>query len=182
MKQLLYLLLLIATPGIAQNNPLTGIMPLLGNDVVYGKVVIADGVSKDELFNRAKRWVALTYKSANDVIQLSDKDAGSLVAKGTILVPFPYNGFVKTDSYLNHTLTIDIKDGKYRYELNDFIVRVIPPRGATYAGKLQFTLLEVADRPMMKKAGIKYCTDANQRIESLIADFEKAMATGKADF
>ena len=35
--------------------------------------------TKDELFVRAKSWLVQTFKSANDVIQLNDKEAGKLL-------------------------------------------------------------------------------------------------------
>jgi Domain of unknown function (DUF4468) with TBP-like fold len=72
--------------------------------------VIVYGVSAKELYSRARAWVAAAYNSAPNVLKLDDPQSGKLIIKGV----FP-------DSSVSHTVTIEFKDGKYRYALGDLI-------------------------------------------------------------
>src|SRR5262249_31951236 len=74
-----------------------------------------DTLKKDLLFAKAKEWITLNYKSANDVIQLADKESSKIIVKGN----FKTNMFMK-DGWISHTLVLDFKDGKMRYIYSDF--------------------------------------------------------------
>ncbi|MCB9190814.1 MAG: DUF4468 domain-containing protein [Flavobacteriales bacterium] len=78
-------------------------------EIIYQEIQNVDGVSSEELFTRAKYWVANNYVSANDVIQFEDRKRGVLVAKGNITTG-ELSGFVR------HTLEIACKEGRYRVE------------------------------------------------------------------
>jgi hypothetical protein len=79
--------------------------------VGYSQVPSTDVVSvdttitKDELFGRGMAFFANTFKSAKDVIQLSEPVSGKIVGKGIV-------GDKKV------MITIDCKDGKYRYDID----------------------------------------------------------------
>lgn len=53
------------------------------HQIAYQGVVEVPGVTKDQLYIRAHEWIAKAYRSANDVIQMQDKEAGRLVGKGS---------------------------------------------------------------------------------------------------
>ena len=76
---------------------------------------MVDSVKKDQLFSKAKEWIALNYKSANDVIQLVDKETSKIILKGN----FSTSLFLK-QGWIGHTLVLDFKDGKFRYSYTDF--------------------------------------------------------------
>jgi hypothetical protein len=81
----------------------------------YQEVVEVEGVSKDDLYTRARTWFVKEYKSANAVLQMDDKEAGTLMGKGFFKVMF--QGALR-DVY--HTVQIDVKDDRYRYSINAF--------------------------------------------------------------
>lgn len=88
-------------------------------DSITGKyqstgIIIVDSLKKDALFLKTKEWIALNYKSANDVIQLADKESSKIILKGN----FSTNMFMKEGS-LEHTLILSFKDGKLRYSYTD---------------------------------------------------------------
>jgi hypothetical protein len=83
--------------------------------ITYAAVVPVPGVSAAELYSRARLWVANTYRSAKAVIDLDDKDAGRIVAKGVFTVP--YAGLSSMN--IRGSLTIEVKDGRFRYTLTD---------------------------------------------------------------
>ncbi|MFN8406975.1 MAG: DUF4468 domain-containing protein [Sphingobacteriaceae bacterium] len=78
-------------------------------------IIYVDSIKKDDLFLRAKHWAVLNYRSANDVIQLADKESSKIILKGNYATTMFMKG-----CWLEHTLILDFKDGKIRYTYNDF--------------------------------------------------------------
>ncbi len=97
------------------------IFPEVDGVINYTEVVTVDStIKKEELYNRAKMWFVDNYKSANDVIQMQDKDAGVIIGKG--LFSYQYNPMSLSDRTtinISHTVKIYVKDGKYKYEIVD---------------------------------------------------------------
>jgi hypothetical protein len=101
--------------------------------ITYEGVVLVDGVSKADLFTRANAWAARTYRSANNVIQLNDKEAGQLLLKGNTRVSSRGNDF----GVVRHTLTIYVKDGRYKYRLTDLTHDAAGAHNVYSAGPLE---------------------------------------------
>lgn len=78
--------------------------------------------TKDQLFSKATIWMATTFNSSNTVIQLKDKDAGKIIGKAKIQVNGPLNGIGQPlgYDYVDYTISIDVRDGRYRCILSDF--------------------------------------------------------------
>lgn len=100
------------------------VIPLFGQtivkDSISGKyqsegVVVFDSIKADMIFTKAKEWIAINYKSANDVIQLADKESLIIIVKGN----FKTSMFMK-DGWIAHTLILDFKDNKLRYFYSNF--------------------------------------------------------------
>ncbi len=91
------------------------------DDLLYHETIAVPGKSKDELYAAAKEWFVYAYKSANNVIQLDDPANGKLIGKGTFTVP--YLGELQV---VRHTVTIEVKDGKYRYFIDQFSINDYP--------------------------------------------------------
>jgi hypothetical protein len=89
-------------------------------DTFEFKVIDTVNASKQELYLRARQFVALNFKDSKSVIQMDDKDAGTIICKGVMKI---YSkGFLGSTvcSYISFTMTINTKDNKYRCVLNDF--------------------------------------------------------------
>jgi len=86
--------------------------------VTYSDVVSIVSSNKDQLYNNAKIWFINNFKSANDVIQLDDKQAGHIIGKGLTQLP---------DSRLWFTVDLQLKDGRYKYTLTNFYVTPLQP-------------------------------------------------------
>jgi hypothetical protein len=89
--------------------------------ITYVKVVEQPGLAKKDLFDRALAWVNSYYKNPADVLRENDGHAGKLVCKARFkLMSEPdKNGFQKDDGNVQYTLTIEAKEGKYRYKLTE---------------------------------------------------------------
>lgn len=78
------------------------------------EVVEVPGATQAQLYSRAYEWVAKAYNSANAVVQMHDKESGKIIGKGVTRVLT--RGGTEL-GYVRHTLSIYVKDGKYKYEL-----------------------------------------------------------------
>lgn len=80
-------------------------------------------LSKSELFVKASEWLAKSYNNSKAVIQYSDKEAGKIVGKALYQTPSLLSGLggLIGDETVDYTITIDVKEGKYKCVLSDFI-------------------------------------------------------------
>lgn len=100
------------------------LMPLDANGkIVYTEVVEMPNVIKDALYSRAYEWFAKSFKDAKNVIQMQDKDAGKIIGKGIFdgINVKCCMGLSSVIGYVQFTLSIYLKDGKYKYEITDFV-------------------------------------------------------------
>ena len=116
MKSLLFLLLLPIF-SFAQNE-----IPDLPIDstthlITYEGVITVQG-SKDQLYSKGREWFAKTYNSAQNVIQMDDKD--EIVGKALMQVYYKRLGMQREGGYINYTISIYFKDGKYKYLITNF--------------------------------------------------------------
>lgn len=87
----------------------------------YSDVIKVDGVSKNELYDRAMNWFANSFRNANNVIQLTDKENGQITAKALFVYnPNFFVGSGPVKGYIRYTVSVYLKDGRYKYEITDF--------------------------------------------------------------
>jgi hypothetical protein len=122
-KRLLFALALLSAAPVAyaqkENDKDTPIILPLDAEthlVDYSGVVEVAGANQTQLYFRAYEWIAKNYNSAQNVIQMQDKEAGKLIVKGRTKAYFKGHEF----GWITHTLSIYVKDGKYKYDITDF--------------------------------------------------------------
>lgn len=97
------------------------VLPIVDGVITFSEVVQVDSLSKDEIFIRANSWIVKTFKSAKDVIQLNDKDAGKIICK-TLTSATIGKGFNKiTMDPVFFLITIEVRPGRYRIMASEFI-------------------------------------------------------------
>ncbi len=86
--------------------------------LIFEQVIQVDGVEKNILYDRIKKWIAISYVDANTVIKLDDKEIGELVVKGSI--KYSRDKFINAcaTGYIDYTLQISVKDNKYKYQIS----------------------------------------------------------------
>jgi hypothetical protein len=137
--------------------------------ITYEGVVEVPGVSKSDLFTRANAWVVHAYRSANDVVQMQDKEAGQLIVKGLTRVSI--GGVVR------HTLTIYVKDGRYKYVLTDLTHDASGVQNGVSGGPLERSPESFSGFGNMgKKNWAEIQRRAGQDAHLLTADLQAAMA------
>jgi hypothetical protein len=113
--KMLFFVLLFPVVALAQKDPIDTV------SFNYSGVNIVDSASAKTLQARARVFVTENFKSAKDVIQLDDQDAGVMIVKGNI-VPIVKSALAGTQEagYVNFMVKLQFKDGKYKYTLSDF--------------------------------------------------------------
>jgi hypothetical protein len=115
MKKLLLILLCLPMIGFGQDfkmqeKMVTGVFEL-------------DSISKSELFTAINKWISINYNSANNVIQMSDKESGVIIIKGinevsckNIRKPMLPNFDIPECITIkfNHLIEISIKNNRFR--------------------------------------------------------------------
>jgi len=102
-------------------------------DKTIAGVFETEGKTKSEKFSSINKWIALNYNSAQNVVQLNDKESGNIIVKGineavyknVMKELYPKNKYIQEFNTVkfNHTLEINVKDNKFRiiYTLTDII-------------------------------------------------------------
>ncbi|MCU7547790.1 DUF4468 domain-containing protein [Chitinophagaceae bacterium LB-8] len=98
-------------------------IPFVNDAIIYSEVVQVDSTSATDLYQRAKRFFVDAYKSANDVIQMDDEKNGEVTGKGNFKVFFDRGALISgVSTSVKHTISIYVKDGRYKYEIKDLSV------------------------------------------------------------
>lgn len=112
------------------------------NKEINGKTQIyeVDSISQENIQLKAMSWIAINYKSANNVVQQSTPE--KIIVKGSFTVPskIPFPDMFNTITYFpvninfDHTLIISIKDNRYKIDIS------FPEttKSITYLGKDRF--------------------------------------------
>jgi hypothetical protein len=111
MKNIIFLLLL-PFAVTAQN------LPIKNGMVFYEQIDSVTGASQQELYSRARIWVANAFTNSNDVIQVADRDAGQIIGKGAFDYLFLWgrNQITVTGTAF-FTIRIDCRENKARIQI-----------------------------------------------------------------
>lgn len=90
-------------------------LPMSDNKVQYEIIDSTVTGSKDELYARAKKWFATSFRDSKSVLELDDKSAGTVLGKGY----FSFNAG-GLDYTFRTTFEVKLKDNKYRFKMFDF--------------------------------------------------------------
>lgn len=139
--------------------------------ITYTNVVEVNG-PKTELYNRALSWANTFYKNPADVIREKDATAGKIVCKGRFkLMDEPdKKGFQKDQGNVQYTLTIEAKEGKYRYKLSELNWK----QTSYYAAERWMD----TKNQYYVKAWDFYLKYADENAKKIVADLEQAMKEG----
>lgn len=107
---------------------LSGLVPLTGTAqpsrpdslVQYQQVVPVAGASADDLYARAREWVALTFEDVHQVVQLDDPQRHLLLGSGyTRVQQRRPNGKPTTGEAIWFRFRLETRAGRYRLEMTD---------------------------------------------------------------
>lgn len=170
MKRILLMLVMaLSTSAVAQDSLVWD----NNGSLIFTDVVEVEGVDASELYTRARQWFGEIYRSANNVLQMDDREGGVLLGKAI-------NSFVVTNMGMNfeiklhYSISVFLKDGRYKYEIKDMYY------SGNTGGKDKLTDW-ITDEKVFRKNGSKKPLYASFRSETvgsvtnLIASLNQAM-------
>jgi len=128
MKNKALLILMIFAPFflMAQSDEQISMpkIPLDDQGMIKYVEVVKEDATKAELFKRCVRWVNAEYKNPNSVISTRDMVNGKIELHHQFRV---YNtlesGTKAIAGTVMYNMTIRFKDGRYRVQMNDFLIK-----------------------------------------------------------
>lgn len=141
MKRVLFLIMAFVSLNVmAQGRP-----------IQCDSVIQAEGKDVSVLFTRIRAWAAMTYNSAQDVIQMEDSNNGILICKGAFSYRAP-GGFTYRciDGLVYYSLKIQIRDGRYKVTMSGFSHKSTDPEYGS-----RWCLGEITDRERYKPSGLQ---------------------------
>lgn len=115
MKPILFVLATLLFAGLRSSAQTP-----LPDTLHYQQVVAVPGVSADELYDRVREWVALTFEDVHQVVQLEDAARHVVIGSGysSFQVQRP-NGKPGASDYLWFRFRVETREGRYRIEVSN---------------------------------------------------------------
>lgn len=162
MQRFLVLLTLLVAASCAYAQRLTA-RPELPRDlatgtVSYRRVVVAEGVSREQLYDRALLWVQQHNYGRATPLLLADQVQGKIVAQGEDVIG---TGGAAT-AVVRHTLRFQFRNGKFQYEFANF-------RASTFGG------FENDHPPRGRRAWNRLRTNTDSEVKNWVSSLERAM-------
>jgi hypothetical protein len=141
----------------------------------FSEVVEVPNVTKDELYIRGKSWFAKTFKSANNVIQMDDKDAGKIIGKGAIMIESNCticgaSGIhTSNGGPVSFTIEVSFKDNKFKYDITGLTHSAKSP-----GGNLENEKPDCGGMAMTKKTWAAIKTQTEEKVLAMITSLKTA--------
>ncbi len=87
--------------------------------VTYREVVTVTG-TQEELFNRGIEWVNKEYKNPFDATKVRNPATGIIEIIHRFELATEEKGNKRTGGVIDYSMKIELKDGRYRYTINNF--------------------------------------------------------------
>lgn len=91
-------------------------LPQVEAKVVYTDVLAAPNLDQNALFDLTKQWLTRNVTGAADTTHTYDRTAGILTAHGRLEQPLM--GAFKDPNTYDYSFTVQVKDGKYKYQVD----------------------------------------------------------------
>jgi hypothetical protein len=167
-KLLFIISLLIPTVTFSQTKTINpdSIFKVIDGRYTIEKIVPVENVSKNNLYQRGLRWLVMSYRSANNVIQLQDSINGEIIGKGN-LNTICWNKKIDVE----HTIDIIFKDGRFKVIVNQLIITIHnSANGIDYPHTESIETLKLNG-----KDKLKLYTAVKDEIEKLINDLTRSI-------
>lgn len=84
--------------------------------ITYSSVIEIPDKNKDEIYDKIKLYLVESYNNFREVVQLDDKNNGTIILKATMRF---VNAGPYYEGWIDYSLKITIKDGKFKIEMKD---------------------------------------------------------------
>lgn len=108
---ILFLCMCCANNIVKAQENLSKVVTQTNGCIAISEIVQTPDVTAKDLYTRALLWVSQTFKSPKSVIQVQNPEMGLLTIKARTSVT--------SLGSIEYSMTIQFKDGKYRYTITD---------------------------------------------------------------
>ena len=126
------------------------------------KVITTEEVGKSMIYVAINDWFATTYNSANDVIQMADKEAGIIIGNGSMDYSKKGIAYMCYGGWLKYTIKVYMKDNRFKVDITNFRHSVKPDHGQQCALGLITNAENYTDKGMSKKYHNKVWNDIKE--------------------
>lgn len=147
-------------------------------EILFSEVINVDNASAQELYSRAKLFVAYAYKSGKSVTQLNDDEAKIILIKPLTKV-YQKDFFVNESYFVQYQVKIECKDNRYRYSFEGHSI-LIPSRNS--GTELSYSFLEKKPAIFSKKSWADVQNQAILTTKSIIGILKLTMSKSNSDF
>lgn len=155
----------------------------IANNIGDTQEIVETNMAKDIMWTNLKKWVSSTFNSYEHAVDLEDKDAGTIIIKWK-------NRFApKVSKHLrmiaSSTIKIDVKEGKYRYDISNSQIEIETHIGDTS----DLSYAELQEGIIQVEAFLRLCNNEynrstewaiNEKLVNLVSQYkEKLDATTK---
>ena len=122
--------------------------------LTFDSTITVDSVKKDMLYQRARLWFTNYFNNSKAVIEIDDKEGGLISGKGILMSYCTYRlmGQHTDELNLRFTITIYLKDNKYKYLINNITTDAVKKSdGIEMMGALTTSKSCPHDYPMIGK-------------------------------
>jgi hypothetical protein len=135
--------------------------------VAYSGVVQV-AASKAELFSRAQEWAARSFLDSKNASRIADKDAGTVLYRGSISTTKP-GAIIDNGTTLGFTLAIYVKDGRYKYLIDEFTDKPHLPENSL------LTPVERWEKYAGRSWAINRANELNDKVKYMVESLREAM-------
>jgi hypothetical protein len=141
--------------------------------ITYSEAVSLDSLKKDVLFDRSKHWVIT--KSEDKKPETADLEKGEVTDNISFLVKLTYDIKYKKDANVSFTITLNQKDGKYKYKLDNFRIYDVK------SGVKTQEPLEAYLAKQRQNSKTELVTQVDKEVKALMEDLKKLMEKGEQE-
>ncbi len=111
--------------------------PAKAEDLTIREVWQVPGLTSDQLFDAANRWVRTAFDDDVDIIQYANRRRGIVVGKTFIPYQRPNAVGLREKYDLRFTIVVEVKDGKVRTTFTDLYLFSLNEMGTIYESDLK---------------------------------------------
>ena len=150
------------------------------NKITYTNVVHTDStLLTEDLFTLARIWFAETFRTSRAVIQMEDKQSGVLIGKAEVPILYKSLGVTHDLQNVLFTLSLYFKDGRYKYEVTDFIYQQQSPSPLIEFNDIPFEYIyfnkDLGVRKYNKKTRLSFVSQLDTQIKLILNDLTSSM-------
>jgi hypothetical protein len=143
-----------------------------GKTVLYTEIMEIEGATKSELYTKAEAWFKVQYVNPTEVMKEKKPEEGFIKGQHRFKIGVNDEKGVRFEAgFVQYTITVTCKDGKYKYE-----VFKINWKQQSYFGMERWLNTTAPD---YKPVWEEYVKQSDEHIKGVIASLKKMMGGGK---